>query len=205
MAQRIQRARCCTARRPTLANVGTRGVPHGRTRLSAHWAALVASDGLVALFAGEYTAARARLEEAVNLRRSLGDNHGLALALNYVATVARDQEDYLEARAWLEESLVLSEDLGDRSLSSKTLGTLGSVAHLLGDYDLAQLRYEQTMALAEQLGNRYVQAWALHNMGCLVLDQGDYPAARAWLAQSLKLRDEHDSVRFVHMLAEFAA
>jgi len=177
----------------------------GPARLSPDWAALVASDGLVALFAGEYAAARARLEEAVNLRRSLGDNHGLALALNYVATVAREQEDYPEARAWLEESLALSEDLGDRSLSSKTLGTLGSVAHLLGDHDLAQLRYKQSMVLAEQLGNRYVQAWALHNMGCLALDRGEYRTARACLGQSLELRDEHDNQGLVHMLAEFSA
>jgi non-specific serine/threonine protein kinase len=175
------------------------------SRLSADWAALVTSDGLVALFAGDYAVARTRLDEAVRLRRSLGDTHGLALALNYVATVAREQEDYLEARAWLEQSLALSEESGDRSLSSKTLATLGSVAHLLGDFDLAQQLNEQSMALAEQMGNRYVQAWALHEMGCLALDRGDYPAARAWLGQSLELRDEHDNLGLVHTLAEFSA
>jgi predicted ATPase/DNA-binding CsgD family transcriptional regulator/Tfp pilus assembly protein PilF len=177
----------------------------GPSRRSAEWAALVASDGLVALFAGEYAAARARLEEAVNLWRRLGDQHGLALALNYVATAAREQEDYLEARAWFEQSLALSDDLGDRSLSSKTLGSLGSVVHALGDYDLAQVRYEQSMALAERLDNRYVQAWALHNMGCLALDRGDYRTARARLTQSLELRDKHDNQGLVHMLAEFSA
>jgi tetratricopeptide (TPR) repeat protein len=177
----------------------------GPSRLSPDWAALVASDGLVALFAGEYAAARARLEEAVNLRRSLGDKQGLALALNYLGTVAREQEDYPEARAWLEQSLALSDDLGDRSLSSKTLGTLGSVAHQVGDYDLAQMRHEQSMALAEQVGNRYVHAWALHNMGCLALDRGEYRTARACLAQSLELRDEHDNQGLVHMLAGSSA
>src|SRR5262249_50764311 len=177
----------------------------GPSRLSADWAALVASEGLVALFAGEYAAARASLEEAVNLWRRLGDQHGLALALNYVATAAREQEDYLEARAWLDQSLALSDDLGDRSLSSKTIGSLGSVEHALGDYDLAQVRYEQSMALAERLGNRYVQAWALHNMGCLALDRGDYRTARACLTQSLELRDEHDNQGLVHTLAEFSA
>jgi predicted ATPase/DNA-binding NarL/FixJ family response regulator len=187
------------------AHLGTLLALQGPSRLSPDWAALVASDGLVALFAGEYAAARARLEEAVDLRRTLGDNHGLALALNYVATVAREQEDYSEARAWLEQSLALSEELGDRNLSSKTLGTLGTVAHALGDYDLALRRYEQSMALAEQLGNRYVQAWALHSMGCLAVDRGEYRTARAWLAQSLELRDEHDYQGLVHMLAEFSA
>jgi predicted ATPase/DNA-binding CsgD family transcriptional regulator len=178
---------------------------HEPSRLSADWAALVASDGLVALFAGEYAAARARLEEAVNLWRRLGDHHGLALALNYVATAAREQENYLEAGAWLGQSLALSDDLGDMSLSSKTIGSLGSVEHALGDYDLAQVRYEQSMALAERLGNRYVQAWALHNMGCLALDRGDYQTARARLTQSLELRDKHDNQGLVHMLAEFSA
>jgi len=72
-------------------------------------------------------------------------------------------------------------------------------------YDLARLRYDQSLALARQVDNRYEQVWSLHNLGCLALDQGDYPAARAWLAESLKLRDEHDRVGWVHMLAEFAA
>jgi len=177
----------------------------GPSRVSSDWAALVSSDGLVALFAGDYAAARARFDEAVSLRRNLGDQHELAMALNYLGVAAREQGDYAEARTWLDQSLTRSEDLGDRKLSSKTLDCLGTVAHAVGDYDLARLLYDQSLVLARQVDNRYEQVWSLHNLGCLALDQGDYPAARAWLAESLKLRDEHDRVGCVHMLAEFAA
>jgi len=177
----------------------------GPSRVSSDWAALVSCDGLVAFFGGDYAAARARFEETVALRRNLEDQHGLALALGYLGVAAREQGDYGGARTWLEQSLTLSEDLGDHKLSSRTLDCLGTVAHAVGDYDLARLRYDQSLALARQVENRYEHASSMHNLGCLALDQGDYPSARAWLAENVKLRDEHDRVGLVRMLAAFAA
>jgi predicted ATPase/DNA-binding CsgD family transcriptional regulator len=174
------------------------------SRMSADWAALLTSDGLIALFAGDYAAASASLEEAVKLRQRLGDRHSLAMSLTYVGVAAREHGNYCEAREWLEQSLAISEELGDSRLSCKTLDCLGTVAQALGDSDLARREYEQSLQLARPVDNRSEQPWVLHNLGCLALDQGDHAAARAYLAQSLKLREEHDSVGFVHMLAEFA-
>jgi non-specific serine/threonine protein kinase len=176
----------------------------GLSRASSDWARLAFCDGTLAFVAGDYTAARDRLEEVVALRRTLGDQHGLAVALSYLGNVVREQADYLAARGWLEESLTISEQLGDRELSAETLDRLGTVAHALGDYSLAQSQYDQGLALAEQVGNLNDQPWLLHNLSCLALDQGDYPAARAWLAQSLELRREWDKLGLVHALAEFA-
>jgi predicted ATPase/DNA-binding CsgD family transcriptional regulator/DNA-binding XRE family transcriptional regulator len=177
----------------------------GASGVSPTWAQLNWSGGFVEHFAGNYAEARARLEQAVAVRRTLGDRLGLASALSYLGQVAREQDDYLAARAWLEESLAISQEASDQRMSAQTLDRVGTIAQALGDYRLARSRYEESLALAQQVGDRLEQAWSLHNLGCLALDQGDYAAARSWFTQSLGLREEHDSAGFVHALAEFAA
>jgi tetratricopeptide (TPR) repeat protein len=177
----------------------------GPSGLTPDWASLITADGLVAYFSGDYAAARARYEEAVAIRQMLGDQHGLALVLNYLGHAAREEGKYAEAGTWLKRSLGLSEELGDRMLSCKTLDCLGTIAQALGDYDLARLRYEQSLTLARQLDNRYEHAWTLHNLGCLALDQGDLALARAYLTESLTLRDEQNRSGIVEVLAEFSA
>lgn len=174
------------------------------SRTSADWARLAFCEGTLAFVGGDCAAARTRLEETVVVRRSLGDRHGLAVALSYLGNVVREQADYVAAQRWLEESLRLSEELGDAGLTAETLDRLGTVAHALGDYSLARSRYDQGLALAEKVGNLVEEPWLLHNLGCLALDQGDYPAARAWLTKSLQLRREWDKLGLVHALAEFA-
>ena len=99
----------------------TEGRAHLRTLLTlpgasgaaSDWAQLNWSGGYVEFFAGEYAEARARLERAVAVRRTLGDQVGLAGALSYLGQAAREQADYEPARAWLDESLALFQNLGD--------------------------------------------------------------------------------------------
>jgi non-specific serine/threonine protein kinase len=176
------------------------------SRVFADWAQLNWSAGFVEFFAGDYAAARARVDEEVTLRRANGGGDPvLATRLSFLGQVAREQEDYSAARTYLEESLALSRDLDDQGCTAHTLDRLGTIAQGLGDYTLARTRYEESLALARQLDDKMEIGWSLHNLGCLALDEGDYARARSCFAQSLESRAAFDSPGFVHGLAELAA
>ena len=167
------------------------------------WARLLWTAGFVDTFAAEYASARARLQQAVDVRRSIGDPD-LDHTLSDLGQVAREQGDYEFARRCFEESLALSEAQGNRSWRARTLDRLGTVAQALGEFAVAQSYYLRSVAAARQAGDRTEVAWSLHNLACLALDQGDFTQARDWLRQSLAARREADSIGFVHGLAEAA-
>jgi DNA-binding CsgD family transcriptional regulator/tetratricopeptide (TPR) repeat protein len=176
----------------------------GASRASADWAQLVWSAGFVDFFSGDNAAASARMEQAVEVRRTIGDPL-LAHTLSFLGQAAREQGDHATARRWLEESLLLAREQDDQNCVAITLDRLGTIAHAVGDYTLARTRYEQSLELARRVDNRIEVAWSLHNFGCLALDQGDYAAARARLTQSLNLRADYDNDGFVNVLAAFAS
>ena len=68
--------------------------------------ALVRAGGL-ALYRGDYAAARPLIEESLEIHRAEGDEKGEARALSGVGTVATYQGDFDRARTAIEESLAL--------------------------------------------------------------------------------------------------
>jgi predicted ATPase/DNA-binding CsgD family transcriptional regulator len=176
----------------------------GVSRRSPEWARLAMNAGLVDFFAGNLAPAHARLEEAVAVRRVIGDPH-LARTLVFLGLVARERGDYAAAQVSFSEGLALGEEIEDRACIVHAYDCIGTIAHLLGDYALARSWYERGLALAREWDDRVEAPWLLHNLGCLALDQGDYAAARAWLAQAVTSRSEYDNLGFVHALAGFAS
>jgi tetratricopeptide (TPR) repeat protein len=172
---------------------------------SSAWAQLRDGAAILAAFAGDWTEARGWMEQVVAYWRRRDDRLGLAVALFGVGCTAREQADFVAAAKWLEESVGLAQELGDAIGVGRVLDALGTVAHGIGDYALAGSRFEASLSLARQTEDRHEQAWSLHNMGLLAFDQGDYRTARAKLAEALALREEHDTVGFVHALAAFAS
>src|SRR5689334_18459346 len=73
-------------------------------------------------------AARALCQEALALRRALGDRPNTAIALGQLGRVALDLGDLAEARARFTESLVLSRDVGRQRSIALALEGLAAVA-----------------------------------------------------------------------------
>ena len=77
---------------------------------------------------GDYAGARALYEESLTIQRQLGNQQGIADALNNLGNVAYAQGDYAGARALHEESLTIRRQLGDQRGIADSLGNLGAVA-----------------------------------------------------------------------------
>ncbi len=198
----------------------------GRSRLSAALASPIPSAmrakicnaaAVLAQGQGDGPAAQVLYGEALELRRELGDERGMAASLNGLGNVAVGRGDFERAREFFEENLATSRRLGDVRLLAASLMNLGVVVHLLVSLgrdggpeavDLAHGLYLESLAKYRELGDRRAVAQALENLGAVAPLRDDHSGAHAFLEESLALRRELDdrsgiaaSTRFLGHLA----
>jgi non-specific serine/threonine protein kinase len=153
-------------------------LPHRRERAKA---LLVA--GLLAVWQGDYAAARPLLAESLSSWRAAGDERSAAHALIWLGRAARDQGDDAAARAAGEESIALLRRTDD------TWG-LAVALHFFGlavqSADLARARacFEESAALFRALGDRHGLAMPLRGLGIVAYQDRDYDTARARFEES---------------------
>jgi len=155
------------------------------------WAALRAQAllgaGLLASVQGDAGRAAALLEESASVRRTLGDNAGLAIALNGLGNVARQTRAFTRAIAYYEECLALRREGGDVWGAATVLNNLGNVRADQGAHEQAAALYAESLALFHDLGDTRGVAVALTNLGGAVRLQGETERAAALYAESLAL------------------
>jgi tetratricopeptide (TPR) repeat protein len=108
--------------------------------------------GNLVLDAGEYDQARTLLEEAVAIRREVGDRWATANSLNNLGNVVRTQGDYEQARALYHESLIINREMGDKWALAYLLEDIGGLAALQGQADRALRLTGAAAALRETIG-----------------------------------------------------
>jgi non-specific serine/threonine protein kinase len=143
--------------------------------------------GILAMFQGDYGAARTRLEESMAISRELGNRREAAWSLGYLGKTMRFQGDGAAARALFEESLAIFREVGSTNLIAWSLGNLGDVARDQGDCGTARPLYEESLALFREVGNKRAISGLLDDLGMVALDQGDHDAARALMAEALTI------------------
>jgi predicted ATPase/Tfp pilus assembly protein PilF len=136
---------------------------------------------------GDYGRAVALHEEALMLRRVLGDTQGVAASLGNLGNVAIDMGEYERAAALLEQCQALQRALGNTWGIAMTLDGLATVAYKQGDYMRAAALVEESLALRRVLGDTWGISWSLHNLGSLAYEQGQYERAAVLVEESLAL------------------
>ncbi|MCL6650322.1 MAG: tetratricopeptide repeat protein, partial [Chloroflexi bacterium] len=144
--------------------------------------------GILAFYQGDYTDARALLEECLSSSAAAGERRARAAALNSLGIVALSQGDFATARAKYEESLAIRRDLNDREGIASTLNNLGMVAQYQSDFATARAKYEESLAIRRTLGDLTDIAASLNNLGNVAFLEGDFEAAAALYEESLALK-----------------
>ena len=129
--------------------------------------------------------ARRRLEEALAVARTLGDDRLLAQTLREEGNLHIYTGDLPVARARLEESLTLAETLGDERASAAALILVSIVERDDDDLPRARARLEAGLALAQRVGDRTLSNLALRCAGRLALRAGDLAEAERLLRDCL--------------------
>jgi tetratricopeptide (TPR) repeat protein len=136
----------------------------------------------------DYKVARAYMTEGLAIARELGDQVGIARALNNLGIVAYHQADYSAARACYEESLAIKRKLGNKPGLPPTLHNLGNIALNQGDYALAYGYVTEAVSLSWELGNKEGIANGLEIASSLALARRQPMRAAQLLAVVEELR-----------------
>ncbi len=146
--------------------------------------------GSLARDQGDYARAAALYEEAMALRRALGDRQGAATSLQQRGAVAFDQGDYEQAQALLAQSLRVFRDMGYKRGMAISLNYQGTVALYQADYGPATALLAESLALSREVGEKWGAALSLNNLGHVALSQGDYRRAAVLFRESQALYRE---------------
>jgi non-specific serine/threonine protein kinase len=146
---------------------------------------------------GDTAQARAYLEEALAIRRRLGEPGGLANALNNLGNVLKDQDALGDARVFYEESLGIQRRLGNQSGIALALASLGALAFKQGECASAMAFCEESLGLYRRLGNRAAIATTLNNLGAFAESCGELKRAMGYLDESLSICRETGDSRIV--------
>ncbi|MCW5853406.1 MAG: tetratricopeptide repeat protein [Anaerolineae bacterium] len=136
----------------------------------------------------DYDHARALLEEALALFRTLDDAWGISMTLNNLAGKAFEQGDYTQARVWYGEGLAVARQRGDKYNLARILRNLGMMVDRKIDAPTARAYFAESLALTRELGDQAGAATSLHHLAMCALDEGDTATARALCEESLALR-----------------
>ena len=141
--------------------------------------ALVATGLLLTMITGEYSAAAAHAEEALEIARAHGHEHLRAEALHVLALISEsrgDEQAHLELTG---EGLALATALADPHLTALLLMTRGSSPRL--SHAERARTVERSVELSRQADNKALHLGTLNNLSYLEMEGGEISAARAVL------------------------
>ena len=150
----------------------------------AEQARIAAVDGCVLSDTAHYTAALARLSDAVTLAESVGDMKQTAFALSMVGRAHLLTGDLFEAARALGRSLAIAEQVS-AALLPWPLSLRAEVDLLRGDVDAAAERFDKAFALGCHLGDPCWEGISGRGRGRVAEARGDPQAAVEILVDSI--------------------
>ena len=110
----------------------------------------LAKEAIEAINAGDNITARQRLEECMAIRKSLGDDIGIAKTLTNLGIVDLQEGDEIGAKEKWEQSLVMHRTRNNPQGMLRSLCNLIGVAYRQGDYTVMRTLEEQSVALVRE-------------------------------------------------------
>ena len=141
---------------------------------------------------GRPEVAAERLDACLAMQRELGDEPGVARALNSLGVVARSLGDVDRAETLLQESLDRKRALGLDAEIASTLNNLAIVADDRGDLETAARVLEEALELDRVQGGHGPAAYSLANLGAVWIRMGRIDEGVAAIRDALKVIAELD-------------
>ncbi len=143
--------------------------------------------------------------ESVETLREMGDEWGLAMALNCFGSAAVDAHDTRRARLLLEESAATFRALGDEWGLALSLMHLSRLALSQGEVEEALRIGELALSCVRKINDGQQIAYALNILGDAAVAAGDQDRARVYYQESLTLWQKHGHKSFeAHVKSKLA-
>jgi non-specific serine/threonine protein kinase len=165
--------------------------------------------GVLARGQGDLKRAREYLEEAIRLRRELGDELMLGVSLKHLGNVYIDMGDRTKARDLYDESLYIRRALGDVQGIAELLNNLGVLARFDERYEDALGFYAEALQLFDQVYDEPGAARLYMNMAEANLELGNFTEAsrhcKKCMEMFLEMGSRWDMADCLEILATIAS
>ena len=170
--------------------------------LAAGRAKALRGAGGIAYWQNDLPRSRKLYEESVALYRELGDQPGLAAAINDLAYLPMLMGEPEFARALFSEARDLFRDLGDDWQATLAELNIGNAQFFEGKYEDARVVWEAALPAIRERGDRFWLTEAITGLGQLEQLTGRFDVARGYYAESLQLALEAGTTPQVAMVLE---
>lgn len=145
-------------------------------------------------------------QQALEIRKKVGDQSGLASTLGQIAQVQDMQGNFNAALASYKEAIDVDRKIGDKTGLARTLTNLGTLYHDHGKYNESLNFTGEALQLWRDTGDELNQAQCLNNIGSAHFNKGEYQDALTYFQQAYQIRDRlklrDDATESLHNLAE---
>jgi len=161
--------------------------------------------GHVEYFIGKYDTADVHCNEALAIRKQMGDMVRVGDTMINIGFGAFMKGDFSKAHEVAEKIAGISKEKNDRRGIAIGMGSLAYVNHELGNYDLAQVQYEESIAICNELGLSWFAPWFMTQFGLVAYALGNGNKAIELATQSIVLiREIGDQYRLIHARVNLA-
>jgi tetratricopeptide (TPR) repeat protein len=127
---------------------------------------------------GEADGALELHEQALSIRRKIGDERGAAASIHNIAMCQSKRGNIQEAFSLYNEALEIKRKLKDDVGVVRTLSNIGAIYRRMGDFSKATKYLTQAQELAQEIGLKKGEILVDHNMGVISWAQGNIDDAK---------------------------
>ncbi len=128
------------------------------------------------------------LEELRTLYQDVGDQAGIAWALNGMGTVAWDRGDLERSMDLHQQALAICRKIDKPAWEAWSLESVGDVLHSRGDLAAAQRAYEEAMAIRKKVQDPSGRARTLNSLSGLLFDMGHLEQAQEAAQEAMAIQ-----------------
>ena len=199
---------CRAARRPGASTQKLRAEPGDPppARDRPMMASVLSNLGIVAEYEADYVRARSLHEQALALRRELGDRWAIANSMTNLGMIALLEGQCGEARARFEEAMSLYREVGRLAgVVALSDNNLGNATRDLGDLATAAEHYRASLRAPTAItDDKWALAFLLEDVGRFGALIGEAESALELLGAADRLREEIGAPRAESLEAEIA-
>ena len=139
---------------------------------------------------GEYEKAKTYQENALIIRKEIGDKEGEATCYGNLGIVYQSLGEYEKAKTYQQNALIIRKEIGDRKGEAACYGNLGTVYQSLGEYGKAETYLENALVILKEIGDKQGEATCYGNLGSVYQYLGEYEKAKTYQENALIIRKE---------------
>ncbi len=143
--------------------------------------------------ADRFQRAERALREALEIKRSIGDRHGVAEAFRHLGQLELERGNFEVAEGLLGQSLTIHKALGAPYTIGATYNGLGLLHLQRRRYDEAQVHFDQAIEILGRMGDQLGRSQPLLNKGINAINMRDMHTAQLALEEARQIKEAHES------------